>query len=266
MKKYVAILVIAMLILLFCGCGKFDITCSIDENNMAELKMDIYIDKEGMSGNEISYATNAISDIGDHLEANGYSAKIDYYNDSYSLSFTKRKKCRSQEEALDALLGYMSDDASPFSYIEGGYSESFFNDIYNINAELNLSNIISSDFMDTLTASHREKIEDALGSFTGTVKFDLYGDTAEYTGALSGSANSEELNLHTPISISRAVSIEHPDNIQEYAALTDRLDEISLQKSRYKTMLIAIGALAALLIILLIISLIKRKLNKRYYY
>jgi hypothetical protein len=233
---------------------------------VAELKIDIDIDKEGLSGDEISYTTNAISDIAYNLEINGYNTEVADLDDSFSLSFTKHRQCPNQEKALDTLLGFMSDDTSPFSYIEGGYSESFFNDIYNINTTLDLSNIISSDFMDTLTASHRKKIEDALSSFTGTVKFDLYGDTVEYTGALIDSVNSEELSLSTPISISRSVSIDHPENIEEHNALTQRLDEISLQKERYKTLLIIIGAIAALLIILLAISLIKRKINKRYYY
>ena len=266
MKKYMIIISITALILLFCSCGKFDIVCSIDENNVAELKMDMTISKQDLSGNDMSYTSKAISDIEQHLEANGYTAQVSYYDDSYSMSFIKRRECASQEKALNTLLGFMSDDASPFSYVEGGYSESFFNDIYNINAELNLSNIISSDFMDTLTASHKEKIEAALGNFSGTVKFDLYGDTVEYTGALIDSVNSEELSLSTPISISRAVSIDHPDNIDEHNALTRRLDEISILKERYKLMLIIIGAIAALLIILLAISLIKRKSNKKYYY
>ncbi len=266
MKKYLVIIVIAILTLLFCSCGKFDIICSIDENNVAELRMDVNISKEDLTRNNITYITRTINEIERHMQTNGYTAQSSRNSDTYSLSFTKRKECQSAQEALDTLLGFMSDDASPFSYVEGGYSESFFNDIYNINAELNLTSIISSDFMDSLTDSHREKIEDALDEFSATVQFDLYGNTAEYTGALLDSANSEELKLDTPISISRAVSIDHPANIQEHSSLNKRLDEISLQKERYKLLLIIIGALAGLLMIILTIHYIKRKLSKLYYY
>ena len=61
----------------------------------------------------------------------------------------------------------MGSEYSPFSYVEGGYSGSYFSDVYNVSAKVDLTKIVDGGYIDTLPRSQREKIADALGTFSG---------------------------------------------------------------------------------------------------
>ncbi len=263
MRKKLALLAIMItLTVVFCGCAVLNITCSIDEENTAKMLIDLHISTMDMSKEEASNAFSATGKIVHHLRLQGYDADYEKSDDKIIFTASKSKGCEDTESALDALIEFMADDASPFAQVDGGYSPSFFSDIYNLQAVLDLSNIISDEFLESLTPSNKYVIDNALKNTEGMVTFDLWGETAEYTGSLEGSQNSMPISFDEPVTLSRAIRLYNAENIKEHEVLSENLNMLDAEKQKLKTaQQIAISAVFLIILIMLAI-IISRKSKK----
>ena len=54
MKKMIAVIICAVLSAFFCGCGRYSITCLLDDANNASMEIEIFVPKEGLTKDEIS--------------------------------------------------------------------------------------------------------------------------------------------------------------------------------------------------------------------
>ncbi len=260
-NKFFLFFSIIIISLVLCSCATLNITCQIDKQNTAKMSIDLTIPTENMSENERINTTASVNRMVRHLNDKGYEAKSEKNTSEMVLTAVKSKQCSDAQSALSTLVGFMSDASSPFAQVESGYSASFFSDIYNLNAKLDLSNIISDEFLDSLTPSNKEIIETALNETTGSVTFDLWGETVQYTGSLEENKNSEIMSLTQPISISRAIKLYNTENINEHEGLLNNLEMLQAEKGKY-TLAIQVAISAATFIILLsLVVLIRRKTN-----
>ncbi len=264
MKKILIVAIALISVFIFCGCGKFDITCSIDGDNNAEMKIEISIPKDGLTENEIESIQSSRNDLYSHWKGQGYEIKkgaID--KDSFNWVISKSFSAQSREEALTELLNIMGDESSPFSFAEGGYSSSYFSDVYNVKAEVDLSKIVDYEFIDTLPQSQRNKILGSVGAFSGTVSFNLFGEITDFTGHITDGVNTVSLNLDEPAEISSVLQILNNENKQDYDILTAEIAQLAKDAEMYTTIIIAAGSVALIIIIVTIILLILRKKKKK---
>lgn len=248
-----------MLFMLLCGCGKFDVTCSIDEWNNAEMKINIEILKSGMTEDDkesFEYTTYLLYD---YWEDMGYLVNFNFVGDSYDITLKKRTLAKSREAALNAMLEMMGSDTSPFSSVEGGYSGSYFSDIYNIKAEVDLSKTVDYEYIDSLPPSQKNKILDTINNFSGTVTFDLPGETKDYAGNMKDGKNTVSLSLDQTAEIYSLMEVQNVENKQNYDALVDKIAQLEKEKQQYTLIVIAAGGALAVIILVSVILLIRRK-------
>lgn len=264
MKKFILILLLATATVLLSSCGNFDVTCSIDRFNNAEMRIDFQIKEEGLSEYDISSIDYDLYDLGKYWENSlGYDIYYNYNPDClYDITLCKSVKCDSKEEAVNELLEMMGADYSPFSSVEGGYSTSYLNDYFSITAEVDLSKIIADDYMAEISQDDREYIEDKLNTFSGTVNFDFYGDTVKYEGSLTENITTAELSLDSITKISSSVKIADLKNKQDYNQLKDEIAELEKQKKQFTLFVILAGSLLLAIVALATVLMILRKKRK----
>ena len=245
--------------MLLCGCGRFDITCSLGSGNTAEMKIDIQIPKEGLSEDEALSLEYSLNELMYYWEDAGYSVDWNYAGKTYGISIKKTAKAKDRANALDELLSMMGDDVSPFIYAEGGYSESYFNDIYNIKAEVDLSKIVDYAYIDTLPPSQKTKILDSINKFSGTVTFDLPGEIINHEGSVNSGKNTLSLNLDERAEISSVMEIQNTKNRESYDALTEDIEQLGQQKQQYMLAVFIAGGALVVIIVVSVICLLRRK-------
>ncbi len=260
MKKITVIILMIIVLALLCSCGKAEIRCSVNKDNTAEVNIFLSIDITNLNNYEVDKLRVEISSLKDHLEDFGYDFDIKYKLDSYEITIAKTAQGTSPEDAVNKLLDMMGDDASPFSSVEGGYSEANLSDLYNIAATVDLTNIVDYDYISTLKQEQQDRIADLMSTFTGTVTLDLFGTTVEYKGILGGTANTVELSLNEPSEIYSMVEIKHAENQAEYDALKAEITGLETEKDKYMTyVFIAAGALIAIAIAIILILILRKK-------
>jgi len=261
MKKIYLFIILALAFIFLCGCGRFDITCSLDDDNNAKMKIELTILKDELSVDESSSLEVSFGELLTYWQDEGFDVDWNYAGGSYKATLTKRAKGENREDALNELLYMMGGDISPFSYAEGGYSESYFSDMYNIKAEIDLANIVDYEYINTLPESQRTKIMDAISAFHGTVTFNLAGETVEYKGNLSGGKNTVSLSLDEPAQISSVMEVKNTGNKLNYDSLIDEMARLEKEKRLYTLLVIISASILLMILVLTTVLLVKHKKN-----
>ncbi len=261
MKKMLLIITLLVAVLILCSCGQMNIKCSINKDNSAEMILVLDLPIEDLSSNEIAsldYTFN-VDQLVNNWEKEGYTVNYEGNDEKFYIELIKTAQGTSPEDALNKLLDMMGDDSSPFSSVQGGYSESNLNDLYNINAVVDLTNIVDHDYISTLDQEQQDRISELMSTFSGTVTLDLHGKTVEYKGVLDGTANTVELSLNEPTEIYSMVEVEHKENMAEYEGLKAEVANIISEKSKYMAIVfICAGVLIASAIAIIIIMILRK--------
>lgn len=265
MKKISLVLILAAVLFIFCGCGNFDVTCTIDKNNNVEMGIDISIQKKGLSYNEQESAESKLEELIVYWENSlGYDVSASYSDeDDYYIFLSKQVECESKKEAVYELMDLMSSSGSPFIKVEGGYTSSYLSDFYNVRAEIDLSNIVDYEYIDKLPPSEGNYILDGLANVTGTVEFDFDGNTIESDGNVVSNINTVELSLEKPAKIFSLMEIVNIQNQQEFDKLKNEITEDEKTRKQYLTFLLIAAGLLLALAPVVIILIIKSKTGKK---
>jgi len=265
MKKISLILILTAVLLIFCGCGNFDVTCTIDENNNVEMRIDIAIQKKGLSSNEQDSAESKLEELMVYWENSlGYDVSASYSDeDDYYIFLSKQVDCDSKEEAVYELMDLMSSSGSPFIKVEGGYTSSHLSDFYNVRAEIDLSNIVDYAYIDKLPPAEGNYILDSLSNVTGSVEFIFDGNTIESDGNVVSNINTVELSLEKPAKIFSLMEIVNIQNQQEFDKLKNEITETEKTRKQYLTLLLIAAGLLLALAPVVIILIIKSKTGKK---
>ena len=262
MKKTYLIIISLALALLFCGCAKFDVTCSINSQNFASMHINAKIPLKDLNANEInSIYYDVVDSLQPYWEKEGYDVSFTESNNNYIIDLEMSSKCESREDAFDELMRMMALDASPFSKVEGGYSSSFFNDVYTVSAQMDLTKIVDYATISEFPVSQREKVLEALDDVSGRVVFRFHGETVAYIGKIAGKSNIVEIILDEPAEISSTVKTSNSENLKKYDILENEISVLSESIKNYT--IICASAGFAILIIIILAIVFYRKNKKR---
>jgi hypothetical protein len=261
MKKIIIIMILVLVFVFFGGCGYFEVTCSIDDKNTAEMKIAINIQRDGLSFEERGSVRSQLDDLIIYWRnALGYDVAEDFSDDDlYDITLCKKVECESKQEALYELLEMMGSESSPFLDVQGGYTSSYLSDYYNVRAEVDLSEIVDHSFIDRLPQAERNYVLENLEGFSGRVKFTLNGKTIENTGSLAGQTTSADLCLDSTTKIYSLVEVPNTDHIFEYDLLKNEVSELAKTKSLYLILLLAAaGAVLVLAAVIIVMAVMRR--------
>ena len=258
MKKLILIIIAALMAAILCGCGTFGVTCSLDDDNNASMEIKMFISKNGLTEDEISSLECSFGELLTYWQDEGFVTTWNYTDTSYSASLRKTVGADSREEAVSNLMEMMAGEFSPFSYVEGGYSSSYFTDIYNITAQVDLSRIIDYEYVATLPQSQRERISEALGSFSGDVTFDFYGNIINHNGSMAYGRTTVKLKLDETAEIYNVMEVE-TGNRKIYNELKDDIGRLADEKQKYMLFMAAAGAALAVMIVIAAVAIIRHR-------
>jgi hypothetical protein len=209
------------LVILLCGCGKVDITCEVTENNLATMEMRMEIPEGNIDYMNLMSLRTAVHMVHDYWAEQGIEVKEDLYRDPIILMGRWEKQADNEKEAYDALLSFMTDDLSPFTQVEGGYSPAFFSDKRYLKAKLDLANVVSSDVLDALPPSQRQSIIDKIDNIDGRVTFKLPGEVIDSDGLVEENNVYKEMDFENEMTIMATTEYKNSENINEYNELND---------------------------------------------
>lgn len=252
MKKTILLISLLVFMLVLCSCGSIDIICIIDDEFNSEMIIDIVIAKDDLDEAEIDSILMNLEYLVEYWKTNGYETELIHSDDSYEINLKMSAKAETLEEAYDNLAAMMSNDYSPFSYVEGGYSSAYFDDIYNISAKVDLTNLVDHDTLYAFPVSQREKVYTALDSINGTLTFALQGDSIDDNGNVASTSNTASFSFKEPIELSKIMKIKNIDNQEKFDVLEGEISFLSDQTRKY-TIIVAILAFCLFMVIIFFI-------------
>ncbi len=262
-KKFILIILAFIVLIFTVGCGKVDITCSIDNSNTATMKIVADIPKTDLSVKEINMIRKELLQLHYHWKDNGWESTLNHDDDKFGLVITMSTICEDTESAFNALVEMMSLPTAPFSSVEGGYSPSFFSDIYTISAELDFRKFLDYAFIESLPPSQQQKISSAIDKFNGTVKFQMLGDSLDHLGDVVGDKVTAALSFDQPTKIFETLEIVNTDNHANYDGILSAIAGLDHEIYVHWIIFGAILLLFVIVIIMIIVIAIRRKKRKK---
>ncbi|MCK5128717.1 MAG: hypothetical protein KAQ68_02605 [Clostridiales bacterium] len=260
MKKIIYSIIVVIIVVFFAGCVDVEITCRITQDNYVQMSFLVDASTYGMSNNDRTLLNKTFENLAQYWKTKGLSVKVDNYKNNIIISANMNKQTSNPQEAFDSLLSFMMSEVSPFVKVEGGYNPSFFTDKRYLSAEIDLSNLVDMEYIESLPTTQEDRINLLLEQVKGKVIFDMPGEVLDYVGNIESSSIHENISLDESVKLSMTTEYENADNVDEY---NDLNRQILQQKDEINSLIIIMSVLLASIISIIIIVLLqKRKQTK----
>jgi len=191
MKKLKAIIALVFALLILAGCTKADIKAGVTKDNAAFLEYQIEIDTVGLTDVESASVMDVMAEIAAY-----YRDELDFEvtlrEDDAMVRLVMRRVDQqfSPDDAFDALKKMLEDERmTPFCRLDMRRTSTDMGSAYLIDAELDVSDIMSDEDIKRMPYESRVKLEQALKEMSGNVTVNLGDNQSSDTFTLRKSAH-----------------------------------------------------------------------------
>lgn len=256
LRKVALLITLLLICLIFVGCATVTMEYKIDIDNNLQIKYDVVIDKTTEEFENFSYYTLK-NDIVHHWEKQGITVEAEETDDELIIIGTLEKKHSTRQEAYESLDSVLKGEYSPFTSAGFEYASSYFEDEYNLCAEISLKDLLRrsdyqvmpSDVQESLTKYTNESEFALLISLPGEA-VESNADSQNYDNGVS--TNTWNLKYGDEKDLKLKTVIVNEDNVQYHKSLTDSTNQNKL------IFLLCGGGAALVLIVFLIIFFVRR--------
>lgn len=256
MRKVSLLVSLLLICLIFVGCAKVTMEYNIDIDNNLQVKYDLVFEKTTDEFKDYSYY-NLQNSIVNHWEKQGLKVDVEENDDEITFKGTLEEQHDSRQEAYESLESILKGEYSPFTSAGFEYASSYFEDEYNLAAEISLKDllrrseyqVIPSDIQETLTKYANESEFALLISLPGEA-VETNADSQNYDNSIS--TNTWNLKYGDEKELKLKTVIVNEANVEYHKNLTDSTNQSKL------IFLLCGGGAALVLTVFLIIFFVRR--------
>lgn len=256
LKKVALLLMLLLLCLIFVGCTTVTMEYNLDIDNNLQIKYNVVFDKTTEEIKDFSYY-NLKNDITNHWETQGFTVEVEENDDELSFIGFLEEQHSTRKEAYESLNSILKGEYSPFTSTGFEYASSYFEDEYNLIAEISLKDllrrseyqVIPSDVQETLTKYANESKFALLISLPGEA-VETNSDSQDYDNSVS--TNTWNLKYGDEKELKLKTIIVNDENVEYHKNLTDSTNQ-------NKIIFLCCGGGAALVLIAFLIIFFVRK-------
>lgn len=210
MKKFLFLLTLCLTCAVFTGCSSTEISCGVDSEHNAYIKLNIAADLSDFSDEDAGAISQGLYNLTTDYELYR-DFKTDYDFDSISKNLTVEmeliKSAETDEEAFGLLKTMLTDETStPFTELEISGNNGEYEQAYKFHGTINAEKILTTAHLDTLDPELREFFEACIKS--STVNFILELPSTEVVESSAMATNTKGKAIMTvPVSFDNPTEI-----------------------------------------------------------
>lgn len=171
--KFLLFILTLTIITIFTGCTEFNISASIDKDNLVNYSYVITITGLDNPSENYNEAVSYLDEMGAHLDEAGFETTIEKEEGLLKMTSVIQKSCTSRQEAFGELYNCMTNSVSPFIDVEYEYNLNYYYEDYYLKANINLDGMVDDDVYEIYPSIVGDDIDEFLSSLKCTYTISL---------------------------------------------------------------------------------------------